>query len=150
RPALGNVPGVGRVEVIGGDVREIEIILDHEALGSLRLNPNDIVDKLRVAMGLNAVGRIERDHQLVTVLADAQPQTIEQIRDMPILVSPDGAVVALRSIAEVVEGAEDRLIRVAGPRGTAVGISVARLPGASTPKVVELAMAAVKSLVPTL
>jgi CzcA family heavy metal efflux pump len=150
RPALGNVPGVGRVEVIGGDVREIEIILDQEALGSLRLNPNDIVEKLRVGMGLNAVGRIERDHQLVTVLADAQPQTIEQIRDMPILVSPDGAVVALRSIAEVVEGAEDRLIRVAGPRGTAVGISVARLPGASTPKVVELALAAVKSLMPTL
>ena len=28
RPALANVPGVGRVEVLGGDVREVEVILD--------------------------------------------------------------------------------------------------------------------------
>ena len=50
-------------------------------------------------MGLSAVGRLERDHQLVTVLADAQPQTIEQIRAMPVLVTADGSIVSLRSVA---------------------------------------------------
>jgi len=150
RPALANVPGVGRVEVLGGDVREVEVIIDQGALASLRLNPADVADKLRTGMGLNAVGRLERDRQLVTVLGDAQPKTLENIRAMPVMATPDGSVVLLQSMAEVMEGSEDRLIRVAGPRGEAVGVSVARLPGASTPKVVEQALAAVRALAPTL
>ncbi len=150
RPALANVPGVGRVEVLGGDVREVEVIVDQNALASLHLNPGDVADKLRSAMGLNAVGRLEKDRQLVTVLGDAQPRTVDDIRAMPVTATADGSVVALGSIAEVVEGAEDHVIRVAGPRGDAVGISVARLPGASTPKVVEQALAAVRALAPAM
>src|SRR5262249_43251964 len=37
RPALANVPGVGRIEVLGGDVREVEIVLRPEALAALHL-----------------------------------------------------------------------------------------------------------------
>ncbi len=150
RPALANVSGVGRIEVLGGDVREVEVILNPEATASLRLTPADVADKLRTALGLTAVGRVDRDRQLVTVLGDAQPKTLSDIREMPVLTTPGGGVVALRSIADVIEGAEDRMVRIGGPRGETVVLSVARLPGASTPDVVDGAIAATGALASSL
>ncbi len=150
RPALSHVPGIGRIEVLGGDVREVEVILDPDLAAALHLTAADVADKLRTGMGLGAVGRVDRDRQLVTVLADAQPKTLEDIRDMPVAMGPHGSAVPLHAIAEVVEGAEDRLVRIGGPRGPTVGISIARLPGASTPDVVARAIEAANALRPSL
>jgi CzcA family heavy metal efflux pump len=150
RPALANVPGVGRIEVVGGDVREVEVVLDPEALTSLHLTPNDVAQRLRSAMGLVAVGRVDRDRQLVTLISDAEPKTHSDIRELPIVTTPTGGIVTLQSIAEVVEGSEDRTVRVGGPLGETVGLSVARLPGASTTEVVDRAILAVKALEPSL
>jgi CzcA family heavy metal efflux pump len=146
RPALANVPGVGRIEVLGGDVREFEIILRPEVVAALHLTPRDIADRLRQSMGLRAVGRIDRDRQIVTVIGDAQPKTLEDIRELPIARSSDGVPLPLDAVAEAAEGHVDRTVRVGGPGGEAVGVTVARLPGASTPEVVERALAAIAAL----
>jgi CzcA family heavy metal efflux pump len=150
RPTLAGVRGVGRIEVLGGDVREVEIILDPEATAALHLTPGKVASALRPAMALDAVGRLERDGQLVTVLSDAQPKAIAEIREMPIMTAPDGVAVPLSAIAEVVEGHADRIARVGGPRGNTVVLSVARLPGTSTTDVVEASIAATQTLAPSL
>jgi multidrug efflux pump subunit AcrB len=147
---LAGVPGVGRIEVLGGDVREVEIILDPEVTAGLHLTPSKVAGALRPAMDLSALGRIERDRQLVTVMGDAQPKALADIRAMPVTSAPDGVAVPLDSVAEVVEGHEDRTVRIGGPRGNTVVLSVARLPGASTTDVVETAMAAAQTLGPSL
>ncbi len=146
RPALANVPGVGRIEVLGGDVREVEVVLRPEGLAGIHLLPNDVADRLRTATGLLAVGRVDRDRQLVTVVGDAQPKTVADIAAIPVATTPRGGVIPLGSVAEVVEGAADRLVRIGGPLGETVVISVARLPGASTPDVVDKAIAVTKAL----
>ncbi len=150
RPALATVAGVGRIEVLGGEVREVEVILDPEALAALHLTPSDVAERLRTGGALNAVGRIERDRQIVTVLSDAQPRTLAEIEAMPIATSATGGTIALASVAEVVEGSEDRTVRIGGPRGDTVSISVARMPGASTPDVVTRAIAAANALAQSL
>ncbi|HMI84596.1 MAG TPA: efflux RND transporter permease subunit [Polyangiaceae bacterium] len=150
RPSLANVVGVGRIEVLGGDVREVEVVLRPEATSALHLTPSDIADKLKTATGLSAVGRVDRDRQLVTVVADAQPKTIGEIAEIPIATTTSGGVIVLGNIAEVVDGAEDRLVRIGGPLGETVVISVARLPGASTTDVVDSAIAATRALAPSL
>jgi CzcA family heavy metal efflux pump len=150
RPALAGVRGVGRIEVLGGDVREVEIILDPEATARLKLTPSKIASAIRPAMGLNAVGRVDRDGQLVTVLSDAQPKALSDIREMPVMTAPDGIAVPLAAVAEVVEGHADRTVRIGGPRGNTVVVSVARLPGTSTTDVVEAAVAAAQTLAPSL
>jgi CzcA family heavy metal efflux pump len=150
RPTLAGVPGVGRIEVLGGDVREVDIVLDPNATAALHLTPDAVADKLHTAMGLSAVGRVDRDRQLVTVIGDAQPKSLADIREMPVAVGPDGVAIPLASVAEVIDGHEDRLVRIGGPRGETVVISVARLPGASTTDVVGAAVAATEALIPTL
>ncbi|HEX6767009.1 MAG TPA: efflux RND transporter permease subunit, partial [Polyangiaceae bacterium] len=146
QPALANVPGVGRIEVLGGDVREYEVIVDPDAVPALHVTPDLLATRLRDAMGQRAVGRVNRGQQMLAALADAQPRTLREIADIPIATTPGGDVLPVRSVAEVVEGAEDPNVRVGGPRGHTVALSVARLPGASTPEVVEGALEAVRAL----
>ncbi len=150
RPTLAAIPGVGRIEVLGGDVREIEIVLDPESCAAVHLTPEGIAVRLRTAMGLVAIGRVDRDRQLVTVMGDAQPKSLADIRQMPVATAPDGVAIPLGSVAEVIDGHEDRLVRIGGPRGRTVVVSVARLPGASTNDVVDAAVAAAKALEPSL
>lgn len=150
KPALANIAGVGRIEVLGGDVREFEVILDPDAVSALHLGPADVASQLRRGMTLSAVGRAQSGRQLTAVLADAQPRTIDDLDQMPVATAADGEIVPLSAIAEVVEGAEDRSVRVGGPHGNTVALSVARLPGASTPDVVAGALAAVRALAPSL
>jgi multidrug efflux pump subunit AcrB len=150
RPAIAGVPGVGRVEVLGGDVREVEVVLDPEAATALHLAPSAVAERLRASMSLESVGRVEKDAQLVTVLADAQPKTVAEIGEVPALTTPAGGIVPIRSIAEVIDGAVDRTNRIGGPRGETVVVSVARLPDASTSDVVRRVEEAARALAPVL
>jgi CzcA family heavy metal efflux pump len=144
RPAISRVPGVGRVEVLGGDVREMEVILDPARAAALRLTPGRVADKIRAATVLEAVGRYDDAHQLVTVMASGEPRDAAELGALPVAAGAAGAPVPLSTVATVVEGAEDRLLRVSGPRGDTVLISISRLPGASTPDVVARVRAAVR------
>ena len=60
RPAISRVRGVGRVEVLGGDVRELEVILDPAKTAALRLTPAKVAEKVRAATVLAGGGSLRR------------------------------------------------------------------------------------------
>jgi len=137
RPSLSRVRGVGRVEVLGGEVREIEVVLRPEQTLALRLSPSSIAEKIKEQTGLKTVGQLDQAHSLATVMTSSEPRNLQDIKALPMVVGPNGSPVPLGSIADVNEGAEDSMMRVSGPGGETVLLSVSRLPGASTPDVVE-------------
>src|SRR5436190_1405787 len=136
RPAISRVRGVGRVEVLGGDVREVEVILDPARTAALRLSPSKVAEKVRAATVLQSVGRFEDAHDLVTVVASGEAANVADVGAIAVAVGADGSPFPLSAIANVIEGAEDRVLRVSGPGGETALVSVSRLPGASTPDVV--------------
>jgi CzcA family heavy metal efflux pump len=136
RPALSRERGVGRIEVLGGDVREVEVILDLDRLAALHLRAADVAERIRSAGILKSVGRLSQNHDLVTILVSGEPRSLEELRMIPMATAADGGAIPLGSLARVEEGAEDRRLTVGGPEGETVLISVSRLPGASTPDVV--------------
>jgi CzcA family heavy metal efflux pump len=146
KPAFSRVRGVGRVEVLGGDVREVEVILDPERCAALHLDVSQVADKLRAQGVLRAVGRLERAHSLLTVMASGEPADLNELRATTIAIGEAGSPIRLAAIADVREGAQDRLLRVSGPGGETVLLSVARLPGASTPEVVSAVQLAAAEL----
>ena len=150
RPALSRIHGVGRIEVLGGDVREVEIVLDPERTAALHLRPAEVADRLRSSTVLTAVGRLEESREQVTVLASGEPRSLADLERIPVALASDGSPVPLSAIASVFEGAEDRLLRVNGPAGETVLLSVSRLPGASTPGVVGDVLRTVRDLGPSL
>lgn len=145
RPALVRVGGVGGVDVQGGRVREIEIILDPAKLAAHRLTPSALADKLAGQDVLTGVGRVIDQYQTLPVLVDAQPRDAAAIAALPIAQGANGPVL-LGDVARVVDGAADPDLITAGPHGHVIVINVARLPGTSTPVVVAGARAAVGAL----
>ncbi len=136
RPALARVAGVGQVRVLGGDVREIEVVVDPSRAAAVRLKPVDIATRVRDAVAFAAVGRMEEDRQLVTALASGEVRTTREIEQIPVALSAAGAPIPLSAVANVTEGSVDRTSAVGGPHGETVLVSVARAEGASTPDVV--------------
>lgn len=136
RPALTRVPGVGKVEVQGGDVRELEVVLQPEALAAAHVSPAALADRLAQSDFVTAVGRAREEHQVLTVLAASERTTPEAIAALPIAMGPNGPVL-LGSVANVFVGAEDRTLEVDAPSGDAVVIMLSRTPSASTPVVAQ-------------
>ena len=150
RPALARVHGVGRVNVLGGDAREMEVVIDPDRASAAHLRPEDVAARIRTALPLVAAGRFDQDRSLVTVLVNDEARDAEDLRSIPVAVDASGTPLLLGSIATVFEGAEDRLFRTGGPRGEVVIMTVARLEGESTPQVTRDALAAVEALRPSL
>jgi len=146
RPAIVRVPGVGAVELTGGTLREVEIVIHPDQLAPLHLTPAQLAARIEASDRVVAVGRVLDQHQTLPVVLDAQAGDLEQLRALPIANGPAGPI-RLSAVADVIEGAEDPSVMVRGPRGEAVAISVARLPGASTLEVVDGVTRAVRGLV---
>ena len=145
RPALVRVPGVGAVDLIGGTLREVEIEIHPDQLAPLHLTPSQLAAKIEQSDRVVAAGRVLDQHQTLPVVLDAQAQDLDQLRALPIANGPEGPI-RLSAVADVVEGAEDPSVIVRGPRGEAVAIAVARLPGASTLDVVDGVIAQIRGL----
>jgi CzcA family heavy metal efflux pump len=137
RAAFARAPGVARIDVLGGDEREIEVIAEPARLAALRLRPHELLDQLSERLVRRAVGRYDAHHQTSAVVVESPERTAEDIGHVAIAVGGEHAQpVALSGVADVRPGAADRRILVRAPEGDAVQISVSRLPGASTPDVV--------------
>lgn len=150
RPTIARVRGVGRVSVLGGDVREVEVIVDPARAAAAHLRLTELANRVRAGIPLQTAGRYSQDRALVTVMASAEAQSVEDLSSVPIGVDAAGVPIPLGAIATVVEGAADRLFRTSGPRGETVLLAVARVEGASTPDVVRDVLAAISALRPTL
>lgn len=145
RPAMVRVRGVGAVDVAGGRVREIEIVIRPVELAALHITPAALAKAIESQDQVIAAGRVWDQHQTLPVVVDAQALDLDALRALPIANGPTGPI-PLRSVADVIDGAKDPEVIVSSPRGEAVAISVARLPGASTPDVVAGVLASLAKL----
>ena len=76
RPSLARVPGVGQVRVLGGDVREIEVVLHPARASAAGIRPSDVAARVRDSVGFGAVGRMVEDRQLVTAVVSGEVRTL--------------------------------------------------------------------------
>ncbi|HSN26942.1 MAG TPA: efflux RND transporter permease subunit [Kofleriaceae bacterium] len=136
RPALVRVKGVGGVEIAGGRVRQIQLLVRPAELAALHLTPAALATKVEAQDQVVAAGRVWDQHQTLPVVLDAQALDLDALKQLPIAEGPAGPV-PLSAVADVIDGNEDPDVIVASARGEVVAISVARLPGASTPAVVD-------------
>ncbi len=146
RPALTRVSGVGEVQVQGGDVRELEVILRPDDLAAMHLTPTQVADTLSASNVVDAVGRANAEHQVLTVLAASEPTTPKEIAALPVASGPSGPV-PLSAVADVIDGNEDRTSSASGRGGQVVVVTVSRAPGASAPDVVRGARKVIDDLV---
>jgi CzcA family heavy metal efflux pump len=147
KPLISRVPGVGRVDVQGSDVREIEVIADPARLAAQRLTYDDLAKAIREATGVSAVGRLPQDYKQYLIVAAQEAHTADDIA---------GIVVAhglrVRDVATVTLGTEDHVGIIAGDGKPAALLNITRQPGGNTLAIVDsvasLAASASKTLPP--
>lgn len=103
RPILQNVSGVGQVNIIGGDEREIQVNVDQRKLNAYGITITQVTDAVNYANQSFPAGSIETQNQQVTIQYDANVTSVSQIRDLIIVQRPGGGSVYLKDVAEVVD-----------------------------------------------
>ena len=103
RPLLQNVSGVGKVNIIGGDQRQIQINIDQEKMKSYGLSITAITQAVSNANQSFPAGNIETSNQQLSIHYDANIKSVGQIRDLIISQVPDAGAIYLKDVAEVVD-----------------------------------------------
>jgi CzcA family heavy metal efflux pump len=149
RPALSRVPGVGRVEVMASDSREIQVVPEPARLFAAGLTVHDVAEALRKANQLAPVARYTAAGRQTLVLASGLFSSPEQIAQTPVVVRA-GATVRVGDLATVFPGVPDRTNLVTGNGRDAAIINISQQPGASILDVQKGVDAALKDVAKSL
>ncbi len=97
---LSTVPGVARVELIGGAEREVHVDCDRDALTAHGLTVTGVMQTINRNIRSLPIGRIREDKREVSLTFDARFSSVEDIGLLPIA-ADGGAQVFLRDVATV-------------------------------------------------
>src|SRR4029077_11777745 len=64
RPSLAGLPGVGRISVVGGDTREVEVKVSPQRLEQAKRDMTRVATALQEALPLEASGRLDIRYEL--------------------------------------------------------------------------------------
>ena len=145
KPLISRVPGVGRVDVQGSDVREIEVVADPARLAAQGMTYTDLADAIRQAVTVQAVGRVAQNYRQYLIVTDQEAHTPEDV---------GGVVLAnglrVRDLATVRLGTEDHVRIIAGDGRPAALLNITRQVGGNTLAVADSVAHIVAGLAPTL
>lgn len=133
---LQSLDGVGAVDVIGGDVREIQVNLDRRAMEARRITAQQVVSALQTENLNIPGGSVTNQGQTLLVRTPgnfAEPQDLASV-----IVDQRGpAAVYLRDVARVVDGFEERdqITRLNGVES--VSVVIRKRSGANTLRVTD-------------
>src|SRR5512138_719345 len=102
-----SVAGVGKVEMVGGRKREVNVDLDPVRLDSLGLGVNDVVNGLKSENTNTPLGRLTRGTAEYPMRVEGKPDRADQYRQM-VVASRGNRPVTLGEVARVTDGVEER------------------------------------------
>jgi CzcA family heavy metal efflux pump len=147
KPLISRVPGVGRVDVQGSDIREVEVVADPTRLAAQRLTYDDLANAIKQATGVNAVGRVAQDYKQYLIVSAQEAHTPDDIANVVV-----GKGLRVRDIATVTLGSVDHVMIISGDGKPAALLNITRQPGGNTLAIVDsvasLAAAVRKTLPP--
>jgi CzcA family heavy metal efflux pump len=145
KPLISRVPGVGRVDVQGSDVREIEVVADPAVLTSHGLTYTDLADAIRQSVTVQAVGRIAQDYRQYLIVTAQEAQGVDDIGNVVVR-----GGLRVRDLASVDLGTEDHVRIIAGDGRPAALLNITRQLGGNTLAIADSVASIAASLAPTL
>src|SRR5438093_4487419 len=149
QPQLSTLPGVQRVDVLGGRPIAMRIWIDPDRLAALNLAPGDGHAALQRNNYLAAVGQTKGDLVQVNLLANTDLRTTDEFKNL-IVAERNRAVVRLSDVARVELGAEEADFITKFSDKEAVYMGVWPLPGSNEIEVANRLHAEMARIRPTL
>src|SRR5690606_3302602 len=104
-PRLRGVPGVVEVNTMGGELKQVQVVVDRARLVSQGVTLAQVVDALEGANISTGGGYVERGEEAFTVRGQGMFQSAEEVGNVVIRADKDGTPVLVRSVADVDVGA---------------------------------------------
>ncbi len=136
RPRLLAVPGVARVSIFGGEIKQFQIQVIPDRLAAFGISISDVLAAAKSVTGVKGAGFVDTASQRILLESRGQSQTASQIGEV-VLSSSDGRVVRIKDVATVVEGAAPKVgdATIMGRQGVILQVSAQY--GSNTVKVTE-------------
>jgi len=131
KPRLLEIPGVSRVDLVGGRAPEYVVIVDPLRLAALKLDLPAVVKALADNNLVAPAGMHQQDQRMYLTVVDGRVHGIEQIESLPVPTA-DGRPVPIRDFADVRRLPEPALNVVTADGADAVLLNIYSQPDAST------------------
>src|SRR6516162_6853200 len=105
KPKFLRLPGVARVELLGGQAPEYQVIVDPMCLAALRLSLSQVTETLNRNNLISGSGLHQEDNTLYLTVVEGRVHSIEDIENLTVMTS-GGHPVRLNDFTRVVRGKE--------------------------------------------
>ena len=124
KPRFLRIPGIARVDIVGGRTPEFHLIADRARLQALHLSLPQISDALSKTNLVASAGLHEEQHSLYLTLVDGRVQTIQEIENLSVAATDDGHPIRVKDFARVEIGQEpvNTIVTAAGENAVLLNI----------------------------
>ena len=141
KPILSRVPGVGRVDVLGSDVREIEVVADPLRLAQQGITFDELAAAIHDATTVTAVGRMPSNYRQYLVVSATEAHSPDDVANVVV-----GHGLRVRDLATVTPGTEDRVSIIAGDGAPVAQLNITRHLGGNTLAIADSVAGVVRGL----
>jgi len=134
KPRFLQIPGVARVDLVGGKAPEFQVVVDPLLLEGAHLSLSDLTEALDRNNLVAPAGMHEENHTLYLTVVDGRVHGIGDIEDF-VIAAPDGHPVRVKDVAGVQRGPEPVFNIVTADGHSAVLLNVRSQPDGSTLKI---------------
>src|SRR5438477_8047231 len=131
KPRFLRIPGVARVDLVGGRTPEFHIIVDPTRLAALNISLAQVTDALTKSNLVAPAGMHEENHTLYLMLVDGRVHTLDEIGNLAVSTA-ENRIIRVKDFAKVVSAQEPVFNVVTADGVNAVLLNVRSQPDGST------------------
>ena len=135
-PRIESVPGVGGVNVVGATERQIQILLDPDAIRAYGVSPDQVVQALQRENQEVPAGRIDRGDTERLIRVTGRIVDPKQFADIVVAVR-QGVPIKLGTLGTVVDGTAEKRSATQISGADAVGLDILKISGSNTVQVAD-------------
>jgi HAE1 family hydrophobic/amphiphilic exporter-1 len=139
------IPGVGGVNLVGGNRRQIRVQLDPDAMRAYGVSPAQVTAALQRENQEVPAGRVQRGSQEQLVRVTGRIVDPSAFGDIAVAVR-GGTAVKLRDVSTVVDGAEERRSAAEINDTNMVSLEIQKISGSNTVQVADSVRAAIANI----
>ena len=136
KPRFLQIPGVGRVDLVGGRTPEFHVITEPVKLQAVGLSLSDVTDSLINKNIIAPAGMHEENHTLYLTVVDGRVKTIEDIENFVVTIK-NGYPIRIKDFAKVERGPEPVFNVVTADGKNAVLLNIRSQPEGSTLQIAD-------------
>jgi CzcA family heavy metal efflux pump len=145
KPRFLRIPGVGRVDLVGGRTPEYHVIVDTLRLQAAELSLSDVTEALIKKNLIAPAGMHEENHTLYLAVVDGRVHNIEDIENF-VVKAVNGHLIRIKDFARVERGPEPVFNVVTADGKEAVLLNIRSQPDGSTLEIARILKAEMEEL----